>query len=127
MFAVLLMVVLSGPIGAADRQYVDLIEYNVCGGTEPGIGAIRQLIFRKWSPDRYRYEVVAWCLVEQESRLPRRVGDWWVADICVPRTGKDLRVMAKLYRETRTRKDPEMLERQAFPECLREGFIRASR
>ena len=112
----------SAKINRVD-EYVDLIELNHFYD-QPGRLVYDQVIFYERSVATGRFQVRAWCLVEDREALNRRPirnyvtdlveVDWYDTDRRVLR-----RVTSRLYRESWTQIDPERADKKSHPEHLR--------
>jgi hypothetical protein len=90
---------------------------------ENGLHLLSQLIFYDWSERDGRHQVAAWRLLKDESRRPRRCDDGY--ETRWTEGGRQLRVVAKQYRETWTQWDVELVERKHLPrEERRELFTK---
>jgi hypothetical protein len=93
---------------------VDLIELNHVQFDHGG--GFSQVILWTWSPDYRRYDSVGWYLVDVQKleTLPYKKGDRWIAKHC---DGKNyiLQFDAGIFRETRTKHDPERENRKLRP------------
>lgn len=112
-------VLLSGflPAGSETvvRDSVDLVEVNHYHDPR-GQAVFDQLIFYDWSHQKRRFQVRAWRLIKSESQLPRRDhrdGHWLVR---WHDEGLLREVTAVSHRETWTRYDPELAERDYLPQ-----------
>lgn len=106
------------PVEDVAKDHVDLIELNHFYDDE-GRKVFDQLIFYDWCNCAKRYQVRAHRLVKCSNQLPER--DWehgWYVSIWMDKTdGEVMRlVRADLMRETWTQYDPELCEREVFPE-----------
>lgn len=108
------------------RERVDLIEFNHFYD-DLGRHAYDQVIFFEWSDEYLRYDVIAWCLVENDDgRLPVKtpsggeyVVRWFDRDAKVQRE-----VRSRLFRETWTQFDPERLNKRLLEEKYRLSLSR---
>lgn len=105
-------------------ETVDLIEVNHFFDEE-GRPVFDQCLFYDWSPEASRFMVRAWRLVRHPSQLPRR--DWARdAHVAVWQDGPVLRkVRALSVRETFTKYDPELIEREFLPKERRRDLMPA--
>ena len=118
-FYLWLGVLLSGflPAGSESvvRDSVDLVEVNHYHDAR-GEPVFDQLIFYDWSRQKRRFQVRAWRLIKSENQLPRRDhrdGHWLVR---WHDEGLLREVTAESRRETWTRYDPELVERDFLPQ-----------
>ena len=118
-FYLWLGVLLSGflPAGSESvvRDSVDLVEVNHYHDAR-GEPVFDQLIFYDWSRQKRRFQVRAWRLIKSENQLPRRDhrdGHWLVR---WHDEGLLREVTAESHRETWTRYDPELVERDFLPQ-----------
>jgi len=111
---------------AAD-EYVDLIELNHFYD-QLGRLVYDQVIFYERIPETGRFQVRAWCLVEDREFLNRRPVknyqtqlyqvDWFDTDQRLHR-----KVSSRLYRESWTQIDPERVNKKMHEERLRTAMI----
>lgn len=99
----------------AVRDSVDLIEVNHYHDPR-GEEILDQLIFYDWCRHTRRFQVRAWRLIKSDAQVPRRdhrLGVWVVRwhDEGVLRE-----VTATSHRETWTKHDPELVERDFLPQ-----------
>ncbi|MFO1063883.1 MAG: hypothetical protein U0892_08480 [Pirellulales bacterium] len=123
-FLLPLLAVAAAPSDRETRlnQRVDLIEFNHFYD-DLGRHAYDQVIFYEWSDEYARYNVMAWCLVENDdSRIPvksRNGGDyvvrWFDRDAKAERE-----IRSRLYRETWTQFDPERADKRLLEEVPRQ-------
>lgn len=109
-------------------EYVDLIELNHQYDAR-GRLVFDQVIFYERTPEQGRFQVRAWCLVddrELHNRRPVRNEvtalyrvDSYDADNRLRRT-----ITSRLFRESWTQIDPERENKKAHDERLRVGLIR---
>ncbi|MCH2125453.1 MAG: hypothetical protein MK165_11705 [Pirellulaceae bacterium] len=107
---------------------VDLIEINHYFD-EKGKQVFDQIIFYDWSPHESRFQVRDWRMLKRPAQIPHR--DWqrnnFVAIWHDPLDGDVLRrVQAASLRETWTRYDPELTERQFLPKNKRRKLQKRS-
>lgn len=104
---------------AADAT--DLIELNHCYN-EDGLPVFRQLVFWEWSPRAGEYHVAAYRVLRSDSATLRY--DWrrneYVAAWCDNGVLREVR--AAHHRVTWTQYDPELEDRQYFPQDRRRGL-----
>lgn len=128
--ATLLLPLLLWASGPSDdnptlRESVDLIELNHFYD-DLGRHTYDQVIFYEWSVEYSRYHVLAWCLVEEDSRMPvylpggREVQVRWY-DRDVKRTRE---VRSKLFRESWTQTDPERENKKLLEEKYRRTLLK---
>ena len=130
MLTIILLMLLSVP-GKGDpaiEERVDLIELNHYFDTK-GRLVFEQVIFYERAPETGRFQVRAWCLVEDRECLNRRpiknveTGlyqvDWFDTDHRVRR-----RLISGLYRESWTKDDPERLNKRVHDPRLRIDLIK---
>jgi hypothetical protein len=82
-----------------------------------------QIIVWEWNRKDNRHDVEAWWLVEPSAieKLPKRSGDRWQV-YYRDGNGREFRVMASIFRETRTTSDPERDNKLLKPESERRGI-----
>ena len=108
-------------------EYVDLIELNHFYDQQ-GRLVYDQVIFYERAPETGRFQVRAWCLVEDREDLNRRPVknyqtqlyqvDWFDTDQRILR-----KVTSRLYRESWTQVDPERANKKVHDERLRISMI----
>ena len=109
------------------EEYVDLIELNHFYDQQ-GRLVYDQVIFYERPPETGRFQVRAWCLVEDREDLNRRPiknyqtqlyqVDWYDTDQRILR-----KVTSRLYRESWTQVDPERANKKLHDERLRISMI----
>lgn len=107
-------------------EHVALIELNHFYDAS-GKPVYDQVMFYELAPETGRFQVRAWCLVEDREQLNRRpvrdqvtdlvTVDWYDVDRRVRR-----RITSKLFRESWTQSDPERDNKRVHPEKLRIGL-----
>jgi hypothetical protein len=105
------------------EEYVDLIELNHFYDQQ-GRHVYDQVIFYERTPDTGRFQVRAWCLVEDRDALNRRpVKNSETQRYQVDWLDNDQRLMRKitshLYRESWSQIDPERVNKKIYDERLR--------
>lgn len=112
------------PLELVLEQQVDLIEINHFY-EEDGKHAFDQLIFYEWCPRECRNQVLAWRLVKGQTQIPLR--DWDRGDYCcvLCENGVLRSVRSAALRESWTQYDPEVLERDIFPQEKRRELLRS--
>lgn len=129
MLAIVLVLILSVPLKLANTiaESVDCIELNhyfdKCGKL-----VYDQVIFYERTPTTGKFQVRAWCLVEDREELNRRpvrneeTGvyqvDWFDSDKRVKR-----KITSRLFRESWTQLDPERENKKILDERLRRSLI----
>lgn len=120
-----LLIALSGSSGeqrsSSLADHVDLVEVNhFCD--EYGKVIFNQLIFYDWCPESGRYQVRSWKPLRKDYQYPTRN---WAKD-CYTAVWYDKGVKriveAQVIRESWTRFDPELVEREFLPLDLRVGL-----
>jgi len=116
-------VVLSPRGNRSTEEYVDLIELNHFYD-QYGRLVYDQVIFYEQAPESGRFQVRAWCLVEDRETLNRRPVknletqlyqvDWFDSDQRMVR-----KITSRLYRESWTQHDPERVNKKVHEERLR--------
>lgn len=125
----LLICLVSNTFGKHEAaEYVDLIELNHQYDTR-GRLVFDQVIFWERTPEQGRFQVRAWCMVDDRELLNRRPVknevngmyqvDSYDADIRLRRT-----ITSRLFRESWTQLDPERDNKKVHDERLRVGLIR---
>ncbi len=114
---------LSVPKQLAAVEYVDLIELNNFYD-QNGKHVYSQVIFYERTPTTGKFQVRAWCMVDESLLLNRRpikneaTGiysvDWFDSDGKVSR-----KTTSRLYRESWSQIDPEVLNKKHHPAELR--------
>ena len=110
-------------------EYVDLIELNHFYD-QLGRPVYDQVIFYERAPETGRFQVRAWCLVEDRESLNRRPVrnyetqlyqvDWFDTDQRLFR-----KITSRLYRESWTQIDPERTNKKIHDERLRIAMIQS--
>jgi hypothetical protein len=122
MLTIILAIILgSGSRQSVPSQQVDLIELNHCL-SDCGTELFTQVIFREWSPEYRRHDVVAWSIPSSLDEMPRLVGGAYEVRVkkshCRP-----IVVKSAKFIETTTIGDPERLEKRLLDEKLRYGLM----
>ena len=99
---------------------VDLVEVKHYHN-ETGKHVLDQLIFYSWSPQLKRYDVRGWRIIACESMYPVRRGDGYV--VRWHDDGVMREIFAKAKRETVTKHDPELRQRERLPESDRKPLF----
>jgi hypothetical protein len=99
-----------------NKEYVniDIIEYNETIYTLFD-NSYKQYIFWNWSPDYKRYDCHGWALDKHCSIT--KVGDIYY--LTYIRGDKIIKVKSKIFRQTKTKSDPERQNIKLFPEEFR--------
>lgn len=116
--SVLLLGSLRGGVTAATPVTVDRIELNHVYDGKTGEPRFRQLMLMEYMPDYRRYRVQAWIMLDRDTFIVRREGEYWRIVV----SGHALRT--RLYGVTHTPYDREMRDRKISPESLRESPIK---
>ena len=128
-FAILVLIcaVSSHKGNRSTDEHVDLIELNHFYD-QHGRLVYDQVIFYERAPDTGRFQVRAWCLVEDRESLNRRPTknyqselyevDWYDTDQRLLR-----KVSSRLYRESWSQVDPERANKRMHDERLRLSMI----
>ncbi len=108
-------------------EYVDLIELNHFYDQKGGL-VYDQVIFYEMAPETGRFQVRAWCLVEDRECLNRRPTknhqtelyqvDWYDTDQRLLR-----KITSRLYRESWTQIDPERADKKMHDERSRISMV----
>ena len=111
------------------EEVVDLIELNHFYDQQ-GRLVYDQVIFYERAPETGRFQVRAWCLVEDRESLNRRPVknqqtelyqvDWFDTDQRLHR-----KITSRLYRESWTQIDPERINKKIHDERLRISMIQS--
>lgn len=112
-------------------EYVDLIELNHFYD-QLGRPVYDQVIFYERAPETGRFQVRAWCLVEDRESLNRRPVknygtqlyqvDWFDTDQRLLR-----KITSRLYRESWTQVDPERANKKRHDERSRIAMVQSPR
>ena len=112
-------------------EYVDLIELNHFFDQKGGL-VYDQVIFYERAPETGRFQVRAWCLVEDREYLNRRPTkniqtelyqvDWYDSDQRLLR-----KITSRLYRESWTQIDPERANKKLHDERTRISMVQNSK
>jgi hypothetical protein len=124
---IFLCTTISSRGGHTTEEHVDLVELNHFFDQQ-GRLVYDQVIFYERAPETGRFQVRAWCLVEDRESLNRRpvknetTGlyqvDWFDADQRLLR-----RITSSLYRESWTQLDPERANKKVHDERLRISMV----
>lgn len=119
--AICLATLALNPVDTSARDEVDLIEINHYRD-EKGRHVVDQIIFYDWSSIDGRLHVRDWRMLKRPAQIPHR--DWQRGDFVAVwqdrQNGESLRtVRAPAMRETWTRYDPEIIDKEMVPESLR--------
>lgn len=116
MIPLILLLLTAAPPSHELTDHVDIIELNHVVDAN-GCESFRQWIFWEWSHHRKRYDVVAWRIAKTPYVLRGNRLSF--------RDGEATRVIqAVSYRETWTRGDPEVIDRDWLPAEFRRGLGR---
>ncbi len=126
-FVVLICAVSSHKGNRSTDEHVDLIELNHFYD-QHGRLVYDQVIFYELTKDTLRFQVRAWCLVEDRESLNRRPTknyqtelyqvDWYDTDQRLLR-----RISSRLFRESWSQVDPERVNKRLHDERLRLSMI----
>ncbi|WP_164104163.1 hypothetical protein [Candidatus Laterigemmans baculatus] len=105
----------ASPTQHVVRDRVDLIELNHYYD-EAGRHVFDQLIFYDWSEGRRRFEVCAWRLVKSRSQQPRQDHREHLWRVLWHDGGVLRSVEGASFRETWTKHDPELVDRDLLPQ-----------
>ena len=124
---VLICAVTSHKGGRTTEEHVDLIELNHFYDQQ-GRLVYDQVIFYARAPETGRFQVRAWCLVEDREYLNRRPVknyetqiyqvDWYDSDQRLLR-----KISSRLYRESWSQVDPERANKRFHDERLRISMV----
>ena len=129
MITCILALLFSNPITCVETvEYVDLIELNHYYDSKARL-VFEQVIFWDRSPMNGRFQVRAWCMVEDRDLHNRRpVKNEANRLYCVEwqdkEQGMQRRITSRLYRESWTHHDPERDDKAKHEDCLRVGFAK---
>lgn len=126
MIVILLLTIIASTSTCID-QYVDLIELNHYFDKRGSL-VYEQVIFYERTPTTGRFQVMSWCLAndEQPNRRPAKNEtsglyqvDWFDTDQRLLR-----KITSRLYRESWTQTDPERDNKRVHPDGLRIGLVK---
>jgi hypothetical protein len=121
---------LSVPIAFSTHEPVDAIELNH-SFDERGRLIYDQVIFWERTPATGRFQVRAWCLVDDSQVAHRRPlrNDNGLYECDVVDTNERLtrRIVSRLFRESWTQIDPEREDKKRHPESLRIELVKRKR
>lgn len=125
-----LVALLSIPLAIATHENVDLIELNHHYDSR-GQLVYDQVVFWERTPTTGRFQVRAWCMVEDREVCNRRPirNDSGLYE-CILVDGSERltrRIVSRLYRESWTHNDPERDDKTRHDESLRVGLIKRKR
>lgn len=132
MLAAILFAFVSAPLALLNQatEYVDMLELNHFYDPR-GQHVFDQVIFYEQAPETGRFQVRAWCLVEDRELLNRRPVknitnglyqvDWLDTDQRLSR-----KITSRILRESWTQDDPERANKRELEERLRIALIRRS-
>lgn len=114
MVEILLLLALGNPT-QLPTDHFDLLELNHCNGHYD------QVIAYRWSHDYNRYDVAVWYIADKLEHYPTQQGvgrytATYKASIGVRH------LVAPMFRETWTSKDPEREHKNLMAEAMREGW-----
>ncbi len=126
-FCFLICALISHKGSRSTDEHVDLIELNHFYDQQ-GRLVYDQVIFYEQSPETGRFQVRAWCLVEDREFLNRRPTknyetqlyqvDWYDTDQRLLR-----KITSRLYRESWSQVDPERANKKLLDERLRLSMV----
>jgi hypothetical protein len=127
---ILFIALLSVPIAFSTHEHVDAIELNHSFDAR-GRLIYDQLIFWERTPTTGRFQVRAWCLVDDREGMNRRPlrNDNGLYECDVVDTSERLtrRIVSRLFRESWTHIDPEREDKRLHPESLRIELVKRKR
>lgn len=130
MFACILFVICSVPLRLENHvsEYVDCIKLNHFYDAK-GRLVYDQVVFYEWTPTTGKFQVRAWCLVEDREHLNRRPvkneeTGIYESEYADSNTRLNRRVQSRLFWESWSQSDPERENKRVFPECLRIELVK---
>jgi hypothetical protein len=126
----MLVALLSIPLGTSTHEHVDAIELN---HNFDGRGRLifDQVIFWERTPTTGRFQVRAWCMVDDRDVVNRRPiqTDNGLYECVIVDSDQRLvrRIVSRVYRESWTQNDPERDDRKHHAESLRVSLVKRKR
>lgn len=125
-----LIALLSIPLRVTTHEHVDAIELNhffdQCGHL-----VYDQIIFYEQNPANGRFQVRAWCLVDDRETLNRRPvkNDNGLYECFAVDSNERLtrRIVSRVFRESWTQVDPEREDKKRHPENMRIELVKRKR
>ena len=125
-----LIALLSIPLNLTTREHVDAIELNHFFD-QRGHLVYDQVVFFERTPTTGRFQVRAWCLVDDRETLNRRplLNDNGLYECFAVDSNERLtrRIVSRVFRESWTQFDPEREDKKRHPESLRIELVKRKR
>lgn len=125
-----LIALLSVPLNFFAFEHVDAIELNH-SFDQRGYLVYDQVIFWEITPTTGRFQVRAWCLVDDRETLSRRPmqNDNGLYECFAVDSNERLtrRIVSRVFRESWTQVDPEREDKKRHPESLRIELVKRRR
>lgn len=122
-----LIALLSIPLGVATHEHVDLIELNNYHDSR-GHLVFSQVIFYERNPGNGRFQVRAWCMVDDRELLNRRplrnINGLYVCELNDSNERLTRRIVSRLFRESWSMVDPEREDKRKHDESLRVSLVK---
>jgi hypothetical protein len=96
---------------------VELVEVNHYHDSHNGEHVFSQLIFYEWSTQRKRFDIREWRLIKSESMYPVSTRNGWFLRWHDDGVMREVKISS--LRETWTKHDPELIERDYLPQDQR--------
>ena len=127
---IILIALLSVPIAFSTHEHVDAIELNHFHD-QRGHLVYDQVIFWERTPVNGRFQVRAWCLVDDRETMNRRPiqNDNGLYECFMVASSERLtrRIVSRVFRESWTQTDPEREDKKRHPESLRIELVKRKR
>ena len=130
MLALLLVVILSVPLRLENHvsEFVDCIELNHFYDARARL-VYDQVVFYEWTPTTGKFQVRAWCLVDDREQLNRRPikneeTGIYESEYLDTNTRLIRRIRSRLFRESWSQLDPERENKRVHPESLRIELVK---
>lgn len=127
---ILLIALLSIPLNLTTHEHVDAIELNHFFD-QRGHLVYDQVVFFERTPTTGRFQVRAWCLVDDREALNRRPekNDNGLYECFMVDSNERLtrRIVSRVFRESWTQIDPEREDKKRHAESLRIELVKRKR
>ena len=127
---ILIIALLSVPLNLTTLEHVDAIELNHFFD-QRGHLVYDQVVFFERTPTTGRFQVRAWCLVDDRETLNRRPlkNDNGLYECFAVDSNERLtrRIVSRVFRESWTQVDPEREDKKRHPESLRIELVKRKR
>ena len=127
---ILLIALLSIPLNLMTHEHVDAIELNHFFD-QRGHLVYDQVVFFERTPTTGRFQVRAWCLVDDRETMNRRPlqNENGLYECFMVDSNERLtrRIVSRVFRESWTQVDPEREDKKRHPESLRIELVKRKR